>query len=722
MKRATIAVGMVLLVGLVVGSTGQTLDGLAELHVQKIVLDPPSAVVRGEDVVIYTRITNTGGRSADHFAVGFYYRPARLGEPWIPLGTLQQEHLRPSQQDFLEATYTLETLEMEFGAYEIRVVADVSNQIPEIDELNNELITSMALVASTLGLPELQPTGITFEKLASPDAGKWEITVDVANLGEDAQSFFKVQFFLGDDPFDPSIGESAANTKVVPGSGQAVAVTGTLNPVGRNLEPGTYEVTAVIDADGQVAEQDEGNNRISAWLTVNPVEIHPISLAFDRPVARLDEDLKVTSAIVNSGQGIAKNVNVAFLINGLRFGLVQIPQLGTDAKEVSATLNADRLGLADAPKVYEISVIVDPEDALRESDEANNEMLRTLTILPPQPKMAEIHPESLILSPASPVERSPANDSRGHNTVTVSSVVRNTGRASTGPFHADFAYRVKGSQRWTPFGCDGTQVCPPVELEAGTDTTLVRTLDVRQLPTGIYEIRVKADSDMAVDELDEQNNELVTTLTLLSSRLADLSVGAPLTVTPSNQVKQGQGIDLAIAVTNQGDLAAGPFEVSLSYCKMVWGATPEETVNCAVDGQFVPVATETVLGGLAIGEQAVVEFEMETVNLNPGQYFLRVDLDAGGDVPERNELDNILSTIVLVQGPDLVAQGIQAEWGPVDRDEDGQMDGEAVHVTAQLSNIGILPAGDFVIGFYYAKVESGTEPTATCLGSSAVPC
>jgi len=508
----------------------------------------------------------------------------------------------------------------------------------------------------------------------------------------------------------------------VPDMGDVIQIQYTLDPHTFGLTGGTYLVEAIIDDADQVREQDEGNNYISALLTIEAYELHPTSLRFDRPVVRLDEEVRVTSEIANDGTGLAKSVLVEFYINGVRFGTARLDQLGAVAETASATLNPSRLGLSDTDKVYQLSVVVDPDNALPESDEANNELVRTLTILPPQPKKAEIHPESLILSPASPVEKSPANDTRGHNTVTVSSVVRNTGRAPTGPFHADFSYRVKGSQRWTSFGCDGTQACPPVELEAGIDTTLVRTLDVRQLPTGIYEIRVKVDSDMAVDELDENNNELVTTLTLLSSRLADLSADGVLAVTPSNQVKQGQGIDLAIAVTNQGDLAAGPFEVSLSYCKMVWGTTPEETVNCAIDGQFVPVAMEAVLGGLGIGERAVVEFEMETVNLNPGQYFLRIDLDAGGDVPERNELDNALSTVVLVQGPDLVAQGIQAEWGPVDRDEDGETDGEAVYVTAQLSNIGILPAGDFVIGFYYAKVESGTEPTATCLGSSAVPC
>ena len=124
MKKATLVVTVALLAGLAVGLSGQTLHGLAELHVQKIVLDPPSAVTRGEDVQIYARITNTGTRSADSFSVGFFYRSAREGEPWILLGLLDEEHLGPSQQDFLEVTYEISTADMDLGSYEVKVVAD----------------------------------------------------------------------------------------------------------------------------------------------------------------------------------------------------------------------------------------------------------------------------------------------------------------------------------------------------------------------------------------------------------------------------------------------------------------------------------------------------------------------------------------------------------------------------------------------------------------------
>jgi len=716
MNRATLAVGVVLLVGFAVGLTGQTLDGLAELHVQKIVLDPPSVVTRGEDVQIYARITNTGARTAERFTVGFFYREAREGEPWQLLEQTVEEHLRPSQQDFREVTHTFNTLDWDLGTFEIKVVADVSNQIPEIDELNNELTTSMRLVTSTLGLPELQPIGMTFEPLSAPDAGKWEVRVEVVNLGVGAQSFFKVQFFIEGLPFDPAYGETAASTKVVPSAGQSVEISGVLNPAARNLEPGTYQITAQIDVDEQVAEQDEGNNTLSAWLTVMPVELHPVSISFDLPVVRLDEEVRVTSTIVNDGEGIARTVPVVFLINGLRFASVQLSQLGSEPQQAAATLNADRLGLIDAPKIYEISVIVDPDDTLSELDEANNEMVRTLTILPSQPRKAELHPESLILSPASPAEQGRAD------VVTVSSVVRNTGRAASGPFDVGFYYRVKGGRRWDPFPCSDPASCNGIELAAGGDATLVGSLPVRALPPGIYEIRVVADAGAAVDELDEGNNELQTTLTLLASRLPDLTVCRlmPLSIEPSVQVQKGQTIHLTACITNNGDLDAGPFPVQFSYCHLTEATTPEEA-TCIEEGQFITAYFDPtppiVVPGLAIGETTNVEIDLETVGLAPGRYSIRVAIDppSGGDaegvVKERNEANNLVAGQVFVLGADLHVVGAQAQWVPVDEDEDGEVDRELVEVQALIRNSGVLPAGQFVVGFYVTRIDpDGADP------------
>ncbi|MGB2983813.1 MAG: CARDB domain-containing protein, partial [Candidatus Bipolaricaulia bacterium] len=464
MNKASLVVCVALLAGLTLGLAGQTQSGLAELHVQKIVLDPPSTVTRGEDVQIYARISNTGSRNANSFTVGFFYRPAREGEPWILLGTSEEEHLGPSQQDFLERTYDFETADMELGHYEIKVVADVSNQIPEVDELNNELTTSMELVASTIGLPELQPIQLAFEQTGTSEMDPWRITLVVENTGEYMLSSFAVLFLLDGQPMSIPMDPV---TPFIPDTLGATTITGTLDPHSLELDPGTYLVTAVVDSAEQITEQDEGNNNISASLTIQTLELHPLSLRFDRSVVRLDEEVRVTSEIENTGSGLAKNVKVDFYIDHLRFASTQIDQLGAEPEEAAVTLDAQKLGLSTAPKVYDISVVVDPDNHLSESDEANNALMRTLTILEPEPKKPELHPESLKLTPASPAEIGKAD------IVTVTSVIKNTGRADAEAFDVGFYYRVKGGLRWDRFPCTDGVSCGEVTLSAGAQATLV---------------------------------------------------------------------------------------------------------------------------------------------------------------------------------------------------------------------------------------------------------
>lgn len=702
MKKSILVMTVVLLAGLAVCLTGQALDGLAELHVQKIVLDPPSAVTRGADVQIYVRITNTGSRNAESFSVGFFYRPAREGESWILLDTLDVEHLGPSQQDFFEGTFEFETVGMELGTYEIKVVADVSNLIPEVDELNNELTTTMELIASTLGLPELQPIQMTFAQSGTSEMDPWQISLVVENAGEYLLSSFGVRFLLDGQPVDIPLNPDPA---FIPDTGMTTTVVGTLDPYNLGLDPGTYLVTAIVDSGEQILEQDDGNNTLSASLTIQTLELHPRNLRFDRPIVRLDEEIRVASEIANTGHGVAKNVRVDFFIDHLRFASTQIAQLGADPEEVTVTLDAEGLGLSDAPEVYEISVVVDPENLLSESDEANNEIVRTLTILAPVVKKPELHPESLELTPASPAELGRAD------TVTVTSVLRNTGRADAESFDVGFYYRVKGGRRWEAFPCSDGVSCGGLSLAAGAQAKLVGVLPIIALPPGIYEIRVAADGTNVLDELDEANNELVTTLTLVSSRLPDLIVEID-SIEPGIALQHGQTARLSATVSNIGELAAAATTVRFSYCKLVEvGTVAQQQVACSDGYQTTAVLpeAEVAIPQLGIGESTVIQVNVETAFLSSGQHSIRAEADSRNQVEERNELNNIGARTLTIQGPDLVVlpgSFVADPGGTVNQQQTGE-----INFRLTVANAGPLAAGEFSVAFELLRLEDGIFET-----------
>jgi subtilase family serine protease len=693
----------VLLLGLCVGLVGQQSGDLAEIRVSQIVLDPPSTVTHGDEVEIHARIMNTGGRNASDFEVSAYYRPLREGERWLLLQTLTDVDVVASQQGYIELTFTMATTDLELGTYEIRVVADSANQISEVDELNNSLQTTLTVVASASGMPDLQPISLSYEPInpgTADDTLPWNVSAEVENTGDADAGPFSVVFLVDGQEFDRKF------LFVLPVGGSSTLV-GELDPYELSLGPGTYEITVQVDPENQADEQDEANNSITGSLTLQSPELHPTGLSFDKSVVRLDEEVRVSVGVANSGEGTAKDVEVSFFVGETRFATSKVALLG-QGQEVTVTglLDPEKLGLS--PSVYPIRVVIDPRNLLQELDEANNEMVRSMTILEPAPKRAELHPESVELSPASPAELGRTD------TITLSSTVSNTGRSAAEGFSITFSYRVKGGVRWTPIACSGTGGCQDLSLASGGQSTWVAVLPISALLPGIYEVRVLVDSEDSISELDETNNEMQTTLTILASRQPDLTFCAqsPLQFEPGATVTHGQTVRPTVCISNLGELASGPFTVRFGWCRVGEGLSVDDSY-CLVSDDYATSgftsSGEQRITGLDVGESVEIPVLLETRNLDPGQYNLRVVIDVANDVKERNESNNEFVAQLNVLGPDLLVAGF--EVSPPNSVDQGQL----VNVAATIYNLGVEPAGAFTVLFKLLQYAAdGTEIVRLC--------
>jgi len=693
-------------------SVGLGAEDLAELYVTKIVLDPPSTISRGEEVEVYARIMNTGARSADGFSISFFYRLQGSPQSWTLHETEQSVSLPPSHQDFYEVAFHLDTAALELGTYELRIVADSANHISEADELNNELLTTMTLVDSSLGLPDLQPVSLTYARRnpgSTDDMEPWNVMTQIRNLGEVQAGQFVVAFLVDGVEF-------ARQIRFILPAGGVTDISAELDPQDPDLPlgAGTHEIAVLIDPDEEIVEQNEGNNNVTGALTLQSLELVPLSLSFEKALLRLDEEMTITAEIRNDGEGVAKAIEIDFYAGHIRFGSDTIDILGRGMTAIAeATLDPEKAGLIDAPADYRIQVLVDPNDQLHESDEANNAMSRMLTIHAAEIKKPEIHPESIELTPPSPVEQGRAD------IVTVTSVIKNTGRAAVEAFAVAFSYRVKGGMRWEPLLCSDNAGCSGISLAAGAQTRLVGQLPVTLLGPGIYEIRVLVDAAGATDEADETNNELVTTLTLLASRSPDLTfcpVG--VIVEPLSNVQQGQTVRITACITNLGEQAAGPFTVRFSYCS---AAPLGQTVECSdeyEEASFSPGPRYQV-AGLAIAESIEVPVMLETRDLRPGSYSLRVSIDPAAEVQERNELNNTLAGIPLqILGPDLAV--IQLATSPEDVVDQAVV--EELDITATILNTGVVPIGEFTTRIRLMRLdEQGLTPVQVVLCGQTTP-
>ncbi len=713
-----------LLVAPLAGGAG----GLSELHLRKIVLEPPSAVIRGEVVAVHAWVINTGERPAGEFKAEFFWRRAGGDESWTSFHTVLIPNLAPSQADALEIKddgipIALDTSPLDLGVYEIRVVADSNNQIPEGDEMNNELATTLTLLPSRTGLADLQAVSIAFDP-ASPASG--EIVVvssEIRNTGNRDAGPFRVTFLVDGVEFDGATLEGLA-------AGSGIAAQGALDPYALGLGPGSHAVRVRVDGDALVEEQDEANNELTASLTLQGAELRPLSLQLDRSLVRLDERVTVSARVKNVGRGEARSVEVAFLIGGVRFALVNLGPLGPgDEATAVGELLPNRPDLAVVAGLHELRVTVDPNGLVPELDEANNDLGKTITVFAEVPRLAELHPESLELNLPSPVELGKAD------AVTICSLVVNTGKALAKGFSVEFVWRAKGTLRWEPIPCRDLAGCGGVDLAPGAEIRAEGTLPLFAALPGIYEVRVVVDPHTGCDqascadvgrvaELDEHNNDLVTTLTLLSPRLPDLSFDPflPLEIAPTPPVKRGQTLRLAANVLNLGDVEAGPFEVEFSY-----RYTPQAAPQVGPAGIIVQPSASTRFAAipalsLGVGKETRVQALLETIDLRPGTYVIRAEIDpvapgTSGTVRERNEVNNLFETQVLIQGPDLTLSGV--EVAPPSAVAVAQV----VKVRATALNTGVEAAGRFSVGFSWCRVANptGLAPEFQCVGLGAVP-
>ncbi|MGQ9734840.1 MAG: CARDB domain-containing protein [Candidatus Bipolaricaulia bacterium] len=708
MGRRSVLAGFLLLLSLLIGLAGRGGVGLPELHLQKIVLEPPSPVARGEVVAIHAWVMNTGERSAGEFRVEFFYR-RQGGESWTSFHAAMVPTLAPSRQEALEVKddgrgIALDTAGLEPGAYEVRVVADSNNQIPEEDETNNELVTALTILPSKLGLADLQPVAVSLAPPLPTADQLVVVTVEIRNTGDKAAGPFRVAFRVDGREFDSTGLEGLA-------AGASLSAQGALDPYALSLAPGSHTLLIAVDPDGQVEEQDEANNELTVSLTIQGAELHPTSLELDKPLIRLDGRVTISSKVVNTGKGPAPTVEVGFYINGQQFALASLGPLGPGEEALAqGELIPAKPGLGLAPGVHQLSVVVDPNNLIPELDEANNRLTKAVTILPPEPQFPELHPESLELNPPSPVEL------RMAEVVTVSSVIKNTGKAPATGFAVAFSYRGKGRLRWEPLPCRDQAGCTNLALAPGAELKVEGKLALASLSPGIYEIRVvvdpPVDGDSAgqVRELEEMNNELVTTLTLLSPRLPDLALDplTPVVVAPAYQVNRGQTLRFTANIANLGDLEAGPFAVEFAYCRLPETLPPGAEQPCAKPEDFVTFAVVS-LPGLAVGKRAEAKAVLETATFQPGSYSIRITIDPGdpsrpnGLVEEQSELNNALDIPILIQGADLIPIALALEPpSPV-------IQGTVVKVTSTVINAGVEPAGKFDVNFYWCRLAGPTS-------------
>jgi len=642
--------------------------------------------------------------------------------PMIPGSIMRALNPRSDEPDNPRDESEIELLKRAETIYAISVVVDPEGsedlRVLEEDEKNNRITGVLTICSSTLALADLQ---IERLYLDGPLPLEWEdrqdVTVVVANTGgvaapsdrDDDTARVEIEISyrrvgagssewksLGTQEIadiDDRLGIEEENDKVENDDVE-------IDVEDLSLAPGQYELRATVDPDNQIAEQNEGNNELVIGFSVEGAELHPTGILVGSSVVRQGDTISVTAPIRNTGERTLESFVVGFFLDDLRFDTYYYYEPAIDRddglEERDVAQARGLLETADlAPGEYELRVVVDPDDAIPEMDEHNNAISRTLTILPREPRKAELVPIAIALVPDSPLPA--AQD------VDVELTVWNRGTLDASGFLVGLELRSEKSQTWTRIDDPEARVLVSGLPRGGRETLRLRLSHRHITLEGPYALRTVVDVADQIEELDEANNLLATAFWVGPPEAPPPPptpqpnlVIEDMSVTPSTDLDALQLLQTRVTIANTGLRDAEASTVSLYWVDGSGARTP---------------AGQHAVPELAAGASVVLEDSTIAAPALAGVYRLCGQADSHYEIEEQSELDNERCVLVGVTGsvkPDISVTEVRFSADqPFEKDVQ-------VRVFATVKNVGVVAAGPFRVRF--AQHDEGPRADAPVAG------
>ncbi|MBW3018888.1 hypothetical protein KY329_01755 [Candidatus Woesearchaeota archaeon] len=294
-----------------------------------------------------------------------------------------------------------------------------------------------------------------------------------------------------------------------------------------------------------------------------------------------------------------------------------------------------------SPGPHDITLVVDPNDLLFETNELNNVKLLQLSVAS-SAQLPDLELQKLEVTPATITEG---------ETATLNIELKNTGTAAA---PAGGSYTIE----WVGGSLVSMQL---PEILPGQVWTHTETYPSMQ--AGTYTILFDADAGVA--ESDYANNNGSVTFTVQGTPKPDYGISAVMT--PAAPTKNDQ-INLDVTITNFGPVP-----------------TPQQTeYHVVVDNVLVDEITVPVIGtiGGAIGSGTFTSTAI-IPPLTPGQHDITLKVDPNNQVVEGNEYNNEWSQTVMIPAPDLVVSVVMTPVAPTSTSQ--------INLDVAITNIGNEP-------------------------------
>jgi len=192
----------------------------------------------------------------------------------------------------------------------------------------------------------------------------------VKNWGYLPTSGFNVKWFVNDIQvaYGPHNG-IGSHTTVMDGNSQLLY---TFN------SPGTYKITFQVDADNQLAEQNEANNSVTTYIFIYPVDLEPTQITSSLAYPKIWQKITFNTSVKNTGYQNSGDFAIAWYVNDTPVGFG-----GHNSIPGHSTVDNGNSALDytfGTPGTYKITVEVDAGYGINEAFEENNKTSMYITV------------------------------------------------------------------------------------------------------------------------------------------------------------------------------------------------------------------------------------------------------------------------------------------------------------------------------------------------------
>ncbi|MBK7876406.1 MAG: hypothetical protein IPJ77_11735 [Planctomycetes bacterium] len=527
---------------------------------------------------------------------------------------------------------------------------------------------------------------------AQADAGtSISVSDTLANVGTSAAVGPRVGVYLSTDAV-VTTADRLLGSRTIPRLERGERATGGGSmTIPANLAAGTYWIGAIADDLATIAESSETNNvRVAtATLTVRPAQLpdlEPVSISATPLAVVAGGPIDVSDTVRNTGVVAAGAFQVAVYLSQDATVTTQDVLLGVRPVASLASGASSSAGdtLAIPPTTtagtWWVGVVVDAQGQVGESDEADNVRVAANPVqvsVPPRPNLVV---QSFTFTPAS-IDSGLSID--------VSDTVANVGPGAAIGFDVEVFLSTDANVTRDDVSLGFRSLAA---LASGASDTGGGALTIPiETAGGTYWLGAIADSELVVPEVNEADNVLVATSSIVVTvpPRPDL-VPEALSFTPSTaDTTLGTVLTVNTTVRNVGVVPATAFRAGVYL-----------SANNVVSTSDVLLASRDV-AGLAVGESSTAPISATVpAGLGAGTYFVGVvvdDLQSQFELRESNNallapgmLDVIASPLPQ---PDLVVQ--TASYTP-----HSLLPGGSVQVVNEVRNQGTLSSAAFQVGIY----------------------